>query len=391
MKVLVYTSLFPNNLQPWFGVFIKQRMAHFAGRRNCEIRVVAPVPYAPPVKALGERWYTFSKIAPYEVIDGIEVYHPRYFLVPKISMPFHGLFQFLWTLGRLKKIRESFDFDLIDAHYIYPDGFAAVLAAKVLGVPVVLSARGSDIHEFPRYKTIRPLVRFALRHADHLISVSDALRQEMESLENISGKTHVIPNGVDPALFFPMDRAAARKKLGLSTESRIILSVGNLIPLKGFHLVIKSLPRLMASDQRLEYIVIGRGDFRNALEAQVRDMGLERRVKFTGVIPHSDLNTWYNAADVFCLASEREGWANVIMESLACGTPVVATNVYGAPEAITSDDLGILVERTPEAMGNGLQTALERNWDRETIVSHAGQFSWDRAASELEAIFSKLI
>ncbi|MCG2831509.1 MAG: glycosyltransferase family 4 protein [Desulfobacteraceae bacterium] len=358
MKVLVYTTLFPNHLHPNNAIFIKQRMFHFARLKDCEIKVVAPVPYCPPWPALG-KWYQNSQIKEYEVMDGIEVYHPRYPLIPKVSMALHGFSLFLSSLKLLKKINKTFPFDLIDGHYIYPDGFAAVLLGKAMKRPVVLSARGSDINQFTGFKSIKPMIRYALGHAEHVISVCDALKQEMVALGINDDKISVIPNGVDSKQFYPVDKSKARKKLSLPINKKIILSVGSLIPRKGFHVIIDAFPKLLQEDSNSYLYIIGEGYFRPSLERQIEALNLTQHVTLVGECPNTELKFWYSAADVFCLASSREGWANVIMESLACGTPVVATNVWGAPEILTSTGIGMLVDRTPDAFYNALKRALE--------------------------------
>jgi glycosyltransferase involved in cell wall biosynthesis len=390
MKVLVYTTLFPNHLQPNSAIFIKQRMFHFAKLKDCEIKVVAPIPYCPPWPSLG-KWYHNSQIKKYEVMDGIEVYHPRYPLIPKVSMPLHGLSLFLSSLKLIKKINQTFPFDLIDGHYIYPDGFAAVLLGKTLKKPVVLSARGSDINQFTGFKSIKPMIQYALSRADHVISVCDALKQEMVALGINDDKISVIPNGVDSKQFYLVDKDKARKKLSLPHNKKIILSVGSLIPRKGFHVILDALPKLLQEDTNIRLYIVGEGPFRHSLERKIGNLGLDKHVTLMGEQPNSELKIWYSAADVFCLASFREGWANVIMESLACGTPVVATKVWGAPEILTSTDIGILVDRTPDALYNALKRALETTWDRKRIQAHVKDRNWFTVADEVKTLFGVVL
>ena len=390
MKVLVYTCLFPNHLHHNNAIFIKQRMFHFAKLKDCEIKVVAPVPYCPPWSTLG-KWYQYSQIKKFEIMEGIEVYHPRYPLIPKVSMPFHGLSLFLSSLNIIKKIQKKFSFDIIDSHFVYPDGFAAVLLGKALKKPVVLSARGSDINQFTRFKSIKPMVRYALNHADHVISVCDALKQEMVALGINDDKISVIPNGVDSKQFYPVDKKEARKKLSLPIDKKIILSVGSLIPLKGFHVILNAFPKLLQEDSNIHLYIIGEGHFRSSLEKQIEALNLTQQVTLVGECPNPELRMRYSAADVFCLASSREGWANVIMESLSCGTPVVATNVGGAPEILTSTDIGMLVDRTPDALYNALKRALETTWDRKRIRDHVKDRNWLTAADEVNSVFRNVL
>jgi len=365
-------------------------MFHFAKLDGCEIKVIAPVPYCPPWRFLGKR-YQQSQIKKFEVMDGIEVYHPRFPLIPKLSMPVHGLSLFLSSLNLVKRIHQDFPFDIIDGHYVYPDGFAAVLLGKALKKPVVLSARGSDINQFIGFRTIKPIIRHALEHADRVISVCDALKREMVKLGINSHKITVIPNGVDTQKFFPEQRSIARKTLSLPNHNQIILSVGTLIPRKGFHVLLDAMPIILKEIPQTHLYLVGEGAYRSYIEQKIAQMSLNRHVTLVGERPNSELRIWYSAADVFCLASSREGWANVIMESLACGTPVVATNVWGAPEILTSPDFGILVERNPESIAAGLIEALNRQLDRNQIREHIAEQTWDLVAREVHAIFGSCL
>ena len=225
MKVLVFTSLYPNNVWPNHGVFIKERMSQFAKLDGCEVKVVAPVPYFPAIK-LNWRW-RFSQVARRELRNGIEVYHPRYFLTPKIGMALYGWMMFLSVLPAVRRIQKDFDFDLIDAHYVYPDGFAAVLFGWIFKKPVVVSARGSDINLFKTFPLIRKLLQYVLRKAARVVAVSKALKEAMVQLGIPEEKISGIPNGVDPEKFYPVPKEQARKELGLPNR-RTVLSVGNL-------------------------------------------------------------------------------------------------------------------------------------------------------------------
>lgn len=386
MNALVYTSLFPNHLQPNKGIFIKQRMFEYARLAGCSIRVIAPVPYCPSWRFLGH-WYTYSKIKPHETSDGIDIFHPRFLLVPKISMLCHGLSMYLSSIGILKKIHSERAFEIIDSHCIYPDGFAAVLLGRYFRKPVVLSARGSDINQYMEFKTIKPMLRYALKNADRVISVSSALKEKMLALGIHGEKISVIPNGINLERFKAEDRSIARDKLGLKRNAKILLSVGWLIPQKGIQVTLEALPRVCPYHPELEFYIIGEGLYRKELEKRIAELHLNGKVFIVGEMPNSELPTWYSAADVVCLASSREGWANVIMESLGCGTPVVATNVGGAPEIITSESIGFLADPSPEGIAKSLIDAFSKSWDRETIRSHVEGRTWQNVALTVMDVF----
>ncbi len=392
MKILTFTTLFPNHLRPDYAVFIKNRTMNLARHEKAHIKVAAPVPFFPPWK-INARWYAFSQIKSFELINGIEVYHPRYIVTPKTGMSLYGLSMFLGALPTVKKIYKKFPFDIIDAHYVYPDGLAAVLLGKYFGKPVVLSARGSDINVYPEFAIIRRIMKYTLASSAWVISVCSSLKDIMISnLDVPAGRIKVISNGIDPKLFYSMDKKKAKEHLGLSNVKKIIVSVGSLIRLKGHHILIKAL-HLLKQKNALNFhtYIIGDGELKKELETQIARLGLTGDVTLTGRIDNTRLVHWYNAADLFFLGSSREGWPNVISESLACGTPVVATNVNGIPEIICSEDYGILVKRSPGAFADGIEKALVKNWDFKKIHAYGQSRSWEKVASEVYEVFRRLI
>lgn len=390
IKVLVFTSLYPNHLNPQLGVFIKERMTRYAKSSGNIVRVVAPVPYFPPLK--WSRRYQFSQIHHYEMIEGIDVYHPRYAMTPKVGMMWYGLLMFLSVLPRVSKIHRELGFDVIDAHFVYPDGFAAMLLGHWFKKPVVVSARGSDINQYKDFRVIREILKRTLLGADRVIAVSQALKDNMVRLGIPQERVSVIPNGVDPGKFAPMPKQEARDALHLSGH-RLILSVGNLTENKGMDLLIKALHILVYQRHRsdLHLAIVGDGPCRHVLADLVVSLNLLDHVTLVGSIPHHELNRWYSAADVFCLASAREGLPNVVLEALACGTPVVATPVGGIPEVISSERVGLLVRRNERHLADTIAMALERNWDRNALVQHVSGWTWDHVATALQDVFESVV
>jgi teichuronic acid biosynthesis glycosyltransferase TuaC len=391
MKVLVFTSLYPNNVWPNHGVFIKERMSQFAKLDGRTVKIVAPVPYFPNLKC-NWRW-TFSQVARREIRDGVEVYHPRYLMPPKVGMMFYGLLMLLAVLTTVKRIQKDFEFDLIDAHYVYPDGFAAVLLGVLFRKPVIVSARGSDISLYSTFPLIRKLLQYTLHKTNKIIAVCQALKDAIVSLGIPEEKIVVVPNGVDLAKFYRLPKDEARKRLGLPADKKIILSVGGLIPRKGFDLLIQALNMMMIESNmtNLHLIIVGEGPSREDLTKLARSLGRSDAVQFTGAIPHENLYLWYSAADCFCLASSREGWPNVILESLACGTPVVAADIWGVPEVITSGAVGLLTGRTEYAIAEGLRVALRKKWSFDDLVEYASNHSWIRSASGVRDVFENTL
>ena len=389
MRVLVFSSLYPSGVMPQLGLFVHRRVEAVA-RAGVEVQVVAPVPFFPRGLPF-ERWRAYAEVPGRERLAGIPVSHPRY---PHAPGP--GMYVQAWNLYRavlphLRAVRREFDFQLIDAHYVYPDGVAAVGLARALGVPCVLTARGSDINVLPQHRLVRRQIQRALRGAGALVAVSGALAQRMRELGADPESLHVVPNGIDRECFHYGDPVAARAHLRVFSDEKMLLSIGNLNELKGHALVIEAVARLRERGLRASYHVIGEGEERPRLEARIAELGLRDRVFLHGILPNERLRPWYQASSLFVLASSREGWPNVLNEALACGAPCVATRVGGVPEIIRDGDNGILAERTVEALADAIQAGLERRWDRQALAAQAARTSWNYVAARLVDVFAALV
>jgi glycosyltransferase involved in cell wall biosynthesis len=331
-----------------------------------------------------DRWQRAARIPLQEEVGGLDVRHPKYFLLPKVSMPFHGRLMFLGCRQLALRLHRESRIDCIDAHFVYPDGFAACLLGRMLGVPVIVSARGTDLTLYPSFRTIRPLIRWMLKSAAGLIAVSESLKIAMLALGAPESKIRVIPNGIDETRFFPEDRFASRKKLGLPTQGEMIVSIGSLLPVKGHERLIAAMAVLKVRQPNLRAYIVGEGPLRAKLQRSIASAGLAEHVFLIGSRANEELRFWFSAADVSCLTSLREGWPNVVSESIACGTPVVATAVGGVPEIIYSSDLGIVVESTVAGIAAGLDSALSRTWNREALAAHARKRTWHQVAEEVQ-------
>jgi glycosyltransferase involved in cell wall biosynthesis len=388
MKVLVFTNLYPNNVWPNHGIFVQQRMMHAARQNQWDLRIIAPVPYYPPI-VQGKR-AAYRKVASLERSDGVLVYHPRYLMIPKIGMMLQGFMMALSLHGMVKRVKEEFPFDLIDAHYVYPDGFAAVLLGQWCDVPVVVSARGSDLNLLKEFHVVRRIIRYTLRQASAVVTVSHALKDVAVGLGIAQEKITVVPNGVDLDKFRRVSPAEARARVGLPvTGTRIILSVGRLTSNKGFDLLVRAVKTALVRRERkdLLLVIVGDGEFRPALQQLVDSNTLGNHVRLMGDIPHDRLYLYYSAADLFCLASEREGWPNVVVEALACGTPVLASPVGGIPEILQSERVGLLAERKVDAIATRICEGLQRDWKPDEIRTYASQFSWSKSSKTLADVF----
>ncbi len=384
LRVLTFTSLYPNAAMPNFGVFVENRIRRVAETGEAEVRVVAPVPWFPSGSPRFGRYGTWARVPHREVRHGLEVVHPRYPLVPKVGMLGHPLAMAAGALPAIRGLRAAgFDFDLIDAHFYFPDGVAALLLGSVLQRPVAITARGSDLNLYPRrHPLVRRVIAWSARRAAASIAVSAALGEVLAHLGTPPGRLHVLRNGVDLDLFRPLDRGCARRELGVA--GTVLLSIGNLIELKGNHLAIEALT--MLPDCQL--IIAGTGPERRRLEALASSLGVASRVRFLGEIAHGGLASVYSAADVMILASSREGWPNVVLEAMACGTPVVATVAGGVPEMLTVPAAGRLVRRrTAPALSDAVSELLADRPDRHATRRHAELFSWESTTKGQLAIF----
>jgi glycosyltransferase involved in cell wall biosynthesis len=232
------------------------------------------------------------------------------------------------------------------------------------------------------------MIRWTLRHSEGVIAVSSALREAMIALGVNSEKIHLIPNGVDAALFRRIPREDARRQLNLPSDGPLLVSVGSLIPSKGHQLLIRAFRIAASFHPRLRLYILGEGPFRRQLEGLAAELGLQECVHLLGKRPNEELPLWFSAADASCLASAREGWPNVVTESLACGTPVVGTRVGGIPEILHSQELGILVEQTIEGIAAGIECALLTKWDHEAISIQIRARTWEKVAAEVEEVLA---
>jgi len=389
LRILLFSSLFPSSQRPIHGIFVETRLRELLKTGQVYAKVIAPVPWFPFTGQCFGEYGTFAKTPEFEHCNDLDVYHPRYFLLPKIGM---NLAPYTMAMGAVAVVRQlqqdGFDFDLIDAHYYYPDGVAAGFLARKFGKPFVVTARGTDLNLIPKFAFARKLIVQTATQASASIGVCQALMDALRDLGTDPSKLHTLRNGVDLQLFLQEPREAARHKLRLPMDAKLLLSVGHLIERKGHHIAIDALPLL---PKNVILIIAGGGPDRAALQVQAEKLGVTNRVKFVGVIEHKELKWWYSAADALVLCSSREGWANVLLEAMACGTPVIATNIWGTPEVVSTIDAGVLM---PERSGEGLVQAwnklLAHYPERKTTRAHAEMYSWDTTTKGILELFNKI-
>jgi glycosyltransferase involved in cell wall biosynthesis len=372
------------------GIFVETRLRELLRSGEVETKVLAPVPWFPSQSA---RWGAYAKIAATparETRSDIDVLHPRFLVLPKIGMTLSPLLLAMGSIGPLRGLMaEGFDFDVIDAHYFYPDGVAAALLAHMVGKPLAITARGSDLNLIARYLLPHRMMRWAARRADASIGVCQALADVLRSWDIDPRRLHVMRNGVDLRRFRPLSSTEARCQLGLE-GTPLLLSVGSLIELKGHDLAIDALNALVPQYPNARLVIIGEGPERLGLERRAIKCGLRPKVKFAGTVPNEQLASWYSAADVLVLASRREGWANVLLEAMACGTPVVATKVGGTSEVV-ADSVGVLVDdRSAASIADGVRRLLGAAPSSDAVRTYAERFGWEQTSRAQVELFGRL-
>jgi teichuronic acid biosynthesis glycosyltransferase TuaC len=392
-RVVVLTTLFPHAGQPTTGLFIRERMFRVA--RLLPLTVVAPTPWF-PFQALLRRWKPhFRPPAPaVETQEGIEVRRPRFLSVPGAFKWLDGWSMAVSCLPTLLRLKRDFGCNVIDAHFAYPEGYAATLLGRWLRIPVSITMRGTEV-PLARDPGRRRRIIKALQRATRIFAVSDSLKRHAVSLGVAADKIVVVGNGVDTVKFHRLDRRAARERLGLGAEAPVLVSVGALVERKGFHRVLECLPALRRRFPGLRHLVVGgagpEGDWSARLSRTVTDLELQDCVVFLGTVAPDELNVPLSAADVFVLATRNEGWANVFLEAMACGLPVVTTDVGGNAEIVANPNLGILVPfGDPDRLTQAIADALVRDWDSDAIVAYAAGNSWERRVRTLADEFAAI-
>jgi teichuronic acid biosynthesis glycosyltransferase TuaC len=383
LRILTLSTLFPAASMPNFGIFVERQTAALTAVRDFAVTVINPIGVAPwPLSLFGDK--TRLSDLHNEVWGELDVYRPRFTAIPKIGGGINPDMIARAVLPLAKRLHAEIGFDLIDAEFFYPDGPAAMKLSEALGIPFTIKARGADIHHWGQQPGCMLKILEAADKAAGLLAVSGALKADMAALGINADKIMVHYTGLDQLRFLPRDRAEEKAKLGISGP--LILSVGALIPRKGQDLLIAALPAL--PDAML--MLAGRGDSEGDYRALASKLGVADRVAFLGSVPHDDLPALFAAADVMALVSSSEGLANAWVEALACGTPIVASDVGGIQELVKTPEAGRIVARTPEAIATAIKDILANPPSREAVAANVSAFSWDENAKQLAAFFRQV-
>ncbi|WP_374944544.1 glycosyltransferase [Sphingomonas sp.] len=387
MKILVLSTLYPNAVQRRHGIFIEHRVAHLSAAAGDEVRVVAPVPWFPSANPRFGAWAEHARAPHNAERRGLAIAHPRYPTIPKIGMTAAPLLMAAALAKPIAATRRDFDFDVIDSYYLYPDGVAAALLGRWFDRAVVMSALGTDVSLIPQARLPRTMILKAVERAAHVTTVCGALRDGLIDLGAEPGKITVVEHGVDLDLFRPpANRAALRAGLGIDAPT--LLSVGHLIDRKGHDYAIRAVARLPG----VHLMIAGDGPRDASLRALAKAQGVDDRVRFLGHVDQHRLPELYGAADATLSCSDREGIANVLLESLACGTPLVATPVWGSPEVVRVPEAGLLVaERSDTAIGAGAARLLANLPDRAATRAFGERYDWAETGRQHRAILAEAV
>ncbi|MFH1776261.1 MAG: glycosyltransferase [Candidatus Omnitrophota bacterium] len=387
-KILVLTNAYPNNLDENLGIDIKRQVEGIS--EDFEIKVVATIATYPFKRVIDKQPYNVAE----KRQDGhIEVFYRRYLVIPKVGRGLFGFFCYFSLRQLMIELRKEFNFNAIISFWTYPEGYAAVLLGKKYNLPVIIRPRGSDINILPRGYIRKKIIQYTLNKCTTIFPVCGDLKNKIIKLGVEPHKIMTITLGVDTEIFNIQERQDCRKKLGINQNSFFILFAGYLRRIKGVEYLIKAIDILCKNSiNNINLIIIGHGKLENKLKNMVKGYELSDRISFVGSIENTALPIWMNAADLFCLPSLSEGWPNVLMEALACGVPIVASNVGGIPEIVNDKKYGFLVDpKNPDQLAEAVKEAKSRQWNREDLRARVKNNSWQDCIDRLKAEIRKVV
>lgn len=387
LRVILHTQEYPTSNSPCDGLFTQQLADVLA--EHVPLDVVRPVAWPPLPAWIRKRTDRLSlRGVPQRATRGPQrLFFPRVPSIPLVTRRTQPALQAHFSLGVYKQIVSGAEPCIVNAHSVYPDGVAAHYLARRLGLPLVLTAIGSDINALGDDPRRIAQVRAALYASSRVVAVSRALRDSITALAPGSRVIH-IPNGVDRNRFHVEQKA----NRALAPSRPLVLFVGRLHAVKAVDVLLSSLA--MIRDERghlpFQTVIAGDGPERIPLARQHRELRLGPDVCFIGALSHEEIPTWMQRATALCLPSHNEGSPNVVIEALACGTPVVATAVGGLPDLVTTQSGELVPPSDPRALASALLRVVSRKWDREQITKQLVWADWRRSAAQYMAIFREL-
>lgn len=391
MRVLSISTLFPSPARPAFGKFVFSQMQAVAARGDVDLVVLNPLGMPPWPLSRREPYRGLAGNPQRSELNGIPVYHPRFTTIPLIGGDGNPARMARAILPLVRELHAERRFDLVDAQFFFPDGPTAAILARALGLPLTIKARGSDVHYWGSRPAALAAMRGAASQSARLLAVSEALQRDMIALGMPADRIVVHYTGLDHRRFRPIPRSEARARIaeltGLREEERLLVTPGALIPIKGQRIALAALAQLPG----VRLALAGTGADETGLRSLAANLGVTERVGFLGQVSHDFLPTLLSAADAVVLPSEREGLANVWIEALACGTPLVIPDVGGASEVVRDATAGRLVARTPQAIAAAVCDLLLAPPDQQAVAANAARFSWEANAAELVGLWRQAV
>ncbi len=388
LKVLLVTNLYPNKFEPTRGVFTEQIVKCLSKKH--EVEVVAPIPWMPPIinKFIKKNHKSLPKICTY---NDVQVHHPTYVVIPKVGRWLYGILFFLGVFNTLRKIKKTYKPDVINVHWMYPDGFGTVLAAKILGIPVVTHSLGCDINETATYPSRRFFIKLALKWANFNISVSEELRKKTVHLGSSPKLTSTIMNGVNSELFQPRDKILLRQNLNLPEDKILFLYAGNFNIEKGLEILIRAFSQVHEKYDNALLVVVGSGPLEEQIYQLVETLNIGKKIVFVGRVMHSQVPEYLAAADYLCLPSLREGCPNIVLEALSTGVPVLSSRVGAVPEMLNSQehDLGLMAQpNNVDDFANIIVKSQSMDWQRPLKFNW---MNWQESADAIAVVLKDVV
>jgi teichuronic acid biosynthesis glycosyltransferase TuaC len=390
--------MYPNKIDPTCGNFIHNQIKYLIAA-GCEIRVISPVPYAPRFLSFKPRWRNYGNIPFFDTIDKVPVYYPRYINLP--GSWFHGLsgYSIYESIKRkVYAIYKEFTPHIIHTHTATPDGFVGLLLKKTYNIPLVCSIRGSDINVYPHYdKLTMCSTEKVISNTDQLVSVSSALKDAVEKIAVPKKTVKVVYNGCDleDFTFSSQNRQRYRHKMNISEDEKVIIFVGELKKSKGIIELITAFNKLMPKYPKLHSFIVGNGPEYSNVKTEISANKLDKKVHLLGNQEHNEVSKWLSAADIFILPTHYEGLPNAVLEAMACGLPVIATNVGGIPEVVINGTTGILIDvNDVSSIIESVDCLIMNKELAKKIGAHGrevikNKFSWERNAHEMINVYKE--
>lgn len=393
IRVAVVSNSFPNSEQKHRGVYIKQTVDHLAA--YVAIHIICPLPWFPDWKFLSryKKWAIFGRIPRNYKFENWDVISPKYLSLPKISAHLSTLLMFPSLFLALYRLHKKSGIDVIHVHNVFPEGVTVVFIGKLLRIPVVVSARGTDVNEAFSSGKIRSLqISWALNKACKVTAVSLPLGNKILELAPAVKSVSYIPNGVDKKVFCCKDRVAIREKHGVPPDKKIALFIGKFRKVKGIEYLIEALSILNTENSlNFDMVFVGSGPLQESYETSIAANNLQRNVRFLGNLSHDQISDWLAMSNALCLPSLNEGMPNVVLEALSCGVPVVATQVGGIPDVVTSEN-GILVpSQNSKQLAEALKSVVSKSWNAVHIEKSVAEFTWEITAEKYIRVYRDAI